>query len=893
MPVNFRVVEPGVLYRSGAINPNELEALTKSPYHITKVISLDYDTGKQIAPTLQKLGVEHIFLPIRPEGDVRDSSMKLYTLGHQIFAPPKKGGAILIHCRHGRDRTGFAVALFREMMRGWPCDRAIKEAEQYGYGQGLSIPVKNQFNSVLCRACKVSHTHICTKVTKQAFEDLAHYVDLFCVLAEEGKVSDLSKRLEEKKKQDEQKKMQEQLGKTQTTGPEPPPAPLDELAKKRKEKATSEFTSEVHQETGVWMHRFSDIRKDDQGFFILKQDDPSGPLMAPGQLLADYAVNLTPYWKITSIQGDRINLEPIGNNPFLTGVGAGGAKITDLDISVFTGAYEKKRLEYAAQKMAAGTATIDDVIYLLEGTVPTNIGPNGAQGGWYHAYDTRANRGGHKGMSDQEIMVHDAKKLVEWGFTGIPQKALNGTMAVDDWDQWVSSNSGKEETYVPKDLEAYVDFHRKMTEKGVWRYDEPALRDLRRRHSLEHTKEHWENIIKDFVSLPHEEYQAKYPYYPKTLAELVAWAEQDINKKEKELKERVYLSAEEEPSEESVLKNIFHKERRVAIRNTKILINMAMENPAYTKYLHDMVKLGGSDWFANEQVINFFDQTDDVEGLKLAADHLQDPTNLRYAYSALIRHQEADYVLGKINVSTPLEVLAAVLSNYKRQLKTEPAYRNWLVEFVPQHNIFAAIDEQTQDIHDFNSRYQAEETLKIMRSAFNYLWEPAEKDKYKDFIAQIDERLDKLEKKSLREKVLFHKVGTQEDVIDKLEDSYYLKHNPANVMPPVQNKPDQLSELTITPQQSFAPFVGGGAEGPLGKTDSLSSDDKITDRKRRLRREIFVKLLKDKAGPLPIGVGNRDNYNGVSDSYLNAPSGSPGAPNAAGPSEPSGTNQLW
>ena len=265
------------------------------------------------------------------------------------------------------------------------------------------------------------------------------------------KILDLSKKLEQKKIQDEEKKILEQL---EIAKPEIPTIlqNQNELQQKHEQRELSE----IEKELGVWLHKFSDVRKDEIGFFILKKDNPAGKKMKPGQLLADLAINTTPYWKITSIEQNRINLEPIGNNPFLTGIGAGGAKLTNYDVSVFTGDAEKKRVEQIINKMQKGNATIDDVIYLLDGTVPTQMGPNGAQGGWYNLDDTRSNRGGMKNMTPKQIMVSDAKKLVGWGFTGIPIKALNGEMEPKTWESWLENNN-REEVYIPKNLENYID----------------------------------------------------------------------------------------------------------------------------------------------------------------------------------------------------------------------------------------------------------------------------------------------------------------------------------------------------------------------------------------------------------------------------------------------------
>ena len=42
-------------------------------------------------------------------------------------------GAILIHCKHGADRTGLVIALYRIVFQGWDKESAIAELKQGGY----------------------------------------------------------------------------------------------------------------------------------------------------------------------------------------------------------------------------------------------------------------------------------------------------------------------------------------------------------------------------------------------------------------------------------------------------------------------------------------------------------------------------------------------------------------------------------------------------------------------------------------------------------------------------------------------------------------------------------------------------------------------------------------
>ena len=160
MPVNFQVVIPGALYRSGRIAPTEIRMLSGPPYNIHKIISLDQTAGTIIAPYAKQYGIEQILIPILDNSNVRSSSQLIRNNAQSLFKS-SNGGAVLVHCARGKDRTGFVIALYRVIIQGRACTDAIKEAKNLGYGTGISPDVENQFNSEICKACKIAHTHYC------------------------------------------------------------------------------------------------------------------------------------------------------------------------------------------------------------------------------------------------------------------------------------------------------------------------------------------------------------------------------------------------------------------------------------------------------------------------------------------------------------------------------------------------------------------------------------------------------------------------------------------------------------------------------------------------------------------------------------------------------------
>jgi len=47
--------------------------------------------------------------------------------------------SILVHCRHGSDRTGVVVAMYRMVVQGWPRDKAIAELNDPAYGHHAGV----------------------------------------------------------------------------------------------------------------------------------------------------------------------------------------------------------------------------------------------------------------------------------------------------------------------------------------------------------------------------------------------------------------------------------------------------------------------------------------------------------------------------------------------------------------------------------------------------------------------------------------------------------------------------------------------------------------------------------------------------------------------------------
>lgn len=121
---NLYRMAPG-LYRSakpGVSNVDELQTLG-----VTTVISLIKADDSPLVSERFPARLESFPL----HADRVDESDVLDVL-RAIEAAP---GPVLIHCKHGRDRTGLMAAMYRTVIQGWSKEEAIKEMTAGGFGE--------------------------------------------------------------------------------------------------------------------------------------------------------------------------------------------------------------------------------------------------------------------------------------------------------------------------------------------------------------------------------------------------------------------------------------------------------------------------------------------------------------------------------------------------------------------------------------------------------------------------------------------------------------------------------------------------------------------------------------------------------------------------------------
>lgn len=118
---NLHQVTP-VIFRSAQPEPGASEALQR--LGVRSVISLRFRGDRaELLP-----GVRRIHAPIESWDVDHDEVMRAL----RALVDPENQ-PVLLHCRHGADRTGTVIASYRMVVEGWSAEQAIEEMRDGGY----------------------------------------------------------------------------------------------------------------------------------------------------------------------------------------------------------------------------------------------------------------------------------------------------------------------------------------------------------------------------------------------------------------------------------------------------------------------------------------------------------------------------------------------------------------------------------------------------------------------------------------------------------------------------------------------------------------------------------------------------------------------------------------
>ena len=130
---HFDVVKRGILYRSGQLNPVQLEKAIRL-YGLRTVVSFQFpgegvEDEREVA---RRLKVDFLNLPMPGDGFGQESQFRevLAAVDDPLRRP------VLIHCARGTCRTGAAVALCRFERDGWTINDVAAEMRRQSYREG-------------------------------------------------------------------------------------------------------------------------------------------------------------------------------------------------------------------------------------------------------------------------------------------------------------------------------------------------------------------------------------------------------------------------------------------------------------------------------------------------------------------------------------------------------------------------------------------------------------------------------------------------------------------------------------------------------------------------------------------------------------------------------------
>ncbi len=138
---NFRVVEEGVLYRSGQLTPVGLQQVV-SENGIRTVVTLRTarrptephpDTWEEEFCAARKLSHFRIVPRVWSADEKGDIAAEQTVAEFLAVMDKKENYPVLVHCFAGIHRTGTMCAVFRMEFHHWPADRAINEMEVCGF----------------------------------------------------------------------------------------------------------------------------------------------------------------------------------------------------------------------------------------------------------------------------------------------------------------------------------------------------------------------------------------------------------------------------------------------------------------------------------------------------------------------------------------------------------------------------------------------------------------------------------------------------------------------------------------------------------------------------------------------------------------------------------------
>jgi protein-tyrosine phosphatase len=97
---------------------------------VKTVINLRHD--RDDFPALAQTDIAYVWIPMRAWRPQEEELVLFLAAVRRALADPNRG-PVLVHCAEGKDRTGYAIALYRIIEQQWDADSAIEEMFDFRY----------------------------------------------------------------------------------------------------------------------------------------------------------------------------------------------------------------------------------------------------------------------------------------------------------------------------------------------------------------------------------------------------------------------------------------------------------------------------------------------------------------------------------------------------------------------------------------------------------------------------------------------------------------------------------------------------------------------------------------------------------------------------------------
>lgn len=136
-PKNFRKVTTGI-YRGGQPDRAALVGLAEKGFRTVVSFRWQKKIVNQEENDCRDLGLDFISIPLNYSNPPRLGEVKKFL----NVLDDSRTHPVLVHCLHGKDRTGIMVAIYRMIEQNWSVEEAYKEMEECGFHKYRLRPFK-------------------------------------------------------------------------------------------------------------------------------------------------------------------------------------------------------------------------------------------------------------------------------------------------------------------------------------------------------------------------------------------------------------------------------------------------------------------------------------------------------------------------------------------------------------------------------------------------------------------------------------------------------------------------------------------------------------------------------------------------------------------------------